>query len=382
MFQGMTFAQDTDGTPTDQPQPADIIQDTPTDVPPTDVPVPTDIPAPTDVPVPTATARPVNTDAISADNVPAGIVLQQGETQQFDLTYFVTTPRLGTTLTAELQGADGWTIQLSANGALSEAGTTVSLTDANSVEAGSSFPLSLLVTAPSVVIAGQTVTVWFSSTTQDLDGLVVQGIAANTPLVSISATPPPPTPTVEPTQTPTVEPTATATPGASTPSPTIEPGTPLPVTSCSENGPASLPLVQSSRVGFGSSTFNGTSYPPLTDTITITVSIPENTSCLVPHWGIIISASDMANRDGSVVPTNAITYQGVTGLAAPGLSETGVQPSTPLGAPLAIVNGSDKTLDPTHPSTTFGVLVNLSPPTNTPPGDYSGTIVVDSISAP
>lgn len=379
MVQRITVAQDTESTPADQPQPTEIIQ--PTDVP-TDVP-PTDVPAPTDVPEPTATTRPLNTDSIAADNVPAGIVLQQGQSHQFALTYF------GTTLTASLQGADGWTVQLTANGAVSEVGTTVALTDATSLEAGSTFPVTVIVTAPATVTAEQSVTVWLSSTAQDRDGLVVPGIVATGPLVSVSATPPPPTPTLEPTITPTPTDESIATPASTatatatiTSSPQSAPGTPVAATSCPANGPTSLPMVQAARIGFGSSTDDGSSYPPLTDTITVTVTLPQSTPCLAPHWSILLTASAMTNSDGSIVPASAITYQGVTGLAAPDLAETGIQPSTSLGKPQSIVNGSDKTLDPTHPSTTFGVLVNLSPPPNTPPGDYSGTIVVDSIAAP
>ena len=230
--QHLVVAQSEDGTPAADNASQDVqplpepTQEQPTEppveeiqqvVPPTDVPAPTDIPAPTDVPEPTTTTRPINTDTLSADNVPTGIVLQQGQTQQFDLTYSVTTPRLGTSLTAQIQGADGWLVQLSANGTLSDAGTSVTLTDTSAANAGSAIALTLIVTAPSVVNADQSVTLWLSSTSQDLDGLVVLGIAANGPLVSVGATPPPPMPTIEPTRTPTAEPTATATPDAFTP---------------------------------------------------------------------------------------------------------------------------------------------------------------------
>ncbi len=348
--------------------------------------------------------RPLNTDSLVPVDAPTGIVLEQGQSRQFSFTYLVTSPRLSTTVTAQIQGADGWLVQISANGVLSDAGTAVNLTDSSAADAGNTITLALIVTAPSVVTADQSITLWFSSTSQDLDGLVVQGVAANGPLVSVGATPPPPTPTIKPSETPTVMPTAVST-AVPTMEPTVAPtestiatpvtttevstptseghsATPVAGSSCAENGPASLPVVQSSRVGFGSSTFNGTSYPALADTITITVSLPESTSCLVPHWSVILSASNMANKDGSIVPTSAITYQGVTGLDAPDLTETAIQPSTSLDTPLTIVSGSDKTLDATHPSTTFGVLVNLSPSATTPPGDYSGTIVADSIAAP
>lgn len=186
--------------PVQQPEEQSAPQQQPTQI------APTQQPAPTDAPIVEPTARPINTDGISADNVPDGVVLQQGQSLQLDLTYYVTTPRLGTTLQAELQGGDGWLIQLGAGGSWSGSGTAVSATEAGTTQPNGAFGVSLIVTAPTVVTADQTVSIWLSSTSQAEDGLVEQGIAASGPLAYVSATPPPPA--LDPAQTPT----ATASP--------------------------------------------------------------------------------------------------------------------------------------------------------------------------
>jgi hypothetical protein len=162
-------------------------------------------PAPTSAP----TVVPGNADVLQRIDGPSADALGPGSTVTLVYTYQVTTPRGATTIVAEIGGESGvnapWTIQLQAGGLWSDAGNPVQLTDAQNIIAGSTIPLSVVVTAPQSVTVDETITIWLSSSVSRLDGGIEQGIVASQPVASVNVTPPPtPSPTAAPILDPTL----------------------------------------------------------------------------------------------------------------------------------------------------------------------------------
>lgn len=180
---------------------------------------------------------------------------------------------------------------------------------------------------------------------------------------AIPSTEIPPTvePTTLPTETATVEPTATAVPD-----PCDLPGV----------GRVS-PLVQTTSTGFGEADSNGVSYPALTNAFTITISLPSPDACLVRNWSVTMVAGPMSAPEGGWIPASAITFAGIAvGPPAP------VPVGTSLASPQVIVRGTDDTLAANDGILSIRVLVELSPPADTPPGAYRGEIAVDAVVVP
>lgn len=259
-----------------------------------------------------------------------------------------------------------------------------------------------------------------------------EAVATDVPLVLPSEAPSPPTtepPTFEPTSTPllptetptdaplpeppppTQEITATALPTAWTGDPPvsaaptetpaliddalacptadavdIEPGMIL-HNACADPGsamvdaidglPPCTPTVSVSEnsLDFGTSLWNGTAYTATAGTLTLTIDA-TGAACtgLDGDWNIQVSGLPMTRVGGThIISPASMTYAGLSGGGAP---PTGV---IPVGGTVTL-DGA-RTIATTTASDTAGgswsVAFLLSPPADTPPGSYTGTIVID-----
>lgn len=377
--------------PAETVAPTEIATALPTEPPATDTPVPTEVPSPTPTPSPTAQVW-VNHDTLTpaGDTAPL-VTLQPDATRALGYTYSVTTPRTGTNIHAEIRddtgaAASGWRVRLtSLDGAgddWSAAGNVAEAIETATTTPDATFALTIAVRAPASVPQAQTVSLFIHMSATTPDGAVEQ--AGESTDAQLQVVPPPPTPTPTPspaipaTVTPSVQSSATpVSPAAdAAASPSALPATGATTPSCV------LPAASSGQANFGSAAVAGASYPTLTSTVSITVSLPAGATCLVPDWSVAISVSDMISDSGEVIPAGAITFQNVSGLDAPGLTGAGTQPGAPLSSPQTIINGTGQTLGPANTTLTFPVTLELSPPPDAPPGAYSGAISVEVVAAP
>lgn len=171
---------------------ASVVASTPTPEPvPTEVaPTPTPEPQPTDVP-PTPTPVP-NTDTVVTGSSLAQVSLSPGAAHTVAFSYYVTTPRTGTLIAAELRGSDGtpatgWV--LTADGMSSNV-PAVTLTDGTALDPGTAFQVSLTITAPIEVSSEQSVQLFVRGTGLTSQGDVATPVTGESPLVSVTVVPP------------------------------------------------------------------------------------------------------------------------------------------------------------------------------------------------
>lgn len=143
-----------------------------------------------------------------------------------------------------------------------------------------------------------------------------------------------------------------------------------------------LPLVRTQLSGYGSGASDGETYPTLSNVLTVTIMLPEESACLVPDWVVTLVAGPMTESGGGVIPASAISFAEISEIDTPGLSAASVTPGASLASSIVIARGTNVSLDANHLSLTFRVLIELSPPPGVPPGVYQGEIVVDVVSAP
>ncbi len=109
-----------------------------------------------------------NTDSIAGGADPAA--LNPGQQATFDFTYTVTTYRTGTHIVADLRHGDGsiaygWGISAQAGGGAWAGGdAVVEVGEWGSLEPGTAFTVTVIVTAPAGVDAEQSVSLWVNST--------------------------------------------------------------------------------------------------------------------------------------------------------------------------------------------------------------------------
>jgi hypothetical protein len=124
------------------------------------------------------------------------------------------------------------------------------------------------------------------------------------------------------------------------------------------------PELSVSSVTFGKSTWTGSSWTTTTGTAQLQVTMPEGT-CSTRAWQITASAAPLtASDDASEGIGTAINYVGGSASAD---TISPVQGSFTISAsPQVIATGSG--------SGTLTLNMTLTPPADTPPGDYTGSI--------
>jgi hypothetical protein len=406
-------------------------------------------------PLATATVVPPpipNTDTLAATSSTEPAALEPGQSQQYTFTYAVTTPRTGTSIVADLRLSDGspaagWTIAAQAGGGDTASGDArVETGEWATLAPGTSFALTVTVTAPADVTADQTVSLWLASTATTERG-VEAGVEAVAPLATATVVPPPPAPTAE-DLTLTCEPSAVAAApdGETDVTCTITSISETPVTlnaidvpardgwtitsetadidnagiaisadqpyaftltlspSCDASaqaldvsttviidgqdvpGPTTSvdvalspetdvtvpPAVQAQSLDFGAMTWDGTGYGAARSEMTITLGGSGSTcTSSESNWSIQVSSSGMIGASGATIPPNAISYIGPSGDAPAGVAPVaGSLPLSPTGTTIATVSGD------IDGETAFGVTFELTPPTDTPPDAYTGSITV------
>ncbi|HWV23590.1 MAG TPA: hypothetical protein VNZ58_05330 [Thermomicrobiales bacterium] len=131
---------------------------------PTDPPTPTEEASPTEVPTPTETVW-VNADSLAVITPASGTPMTPGGQQQIAIRYQVTTPRIATTIYAELAGdVTGWTLSSPALGNAGGTATSATWVEQTTLDPGSSFDLPIVISAPADVTAIQTVELHLWST--------------------------------------------------------------------------------------------------------------------------------------------------------------------------------------------------------------------------
>ncbi|MDQ3656979.1 MAG: hypothetical protein M3457_18135, partial [Chloroflexota bacterium] len=145
--------------------------------------------------------------------------------------------------------------------------------------------------------------------------------------------------------------------------------------------PPCAPTVSASgnTLDFGTSRWNGTAYPTVPGTLTLTIDA-NSASCTGPdgNWSIQVGALGMTRVGGTetILPAS-IAYGGSAASGAP--------PARISPVPGPVTLDGPGTIATTATSTTAGgawsVAFSLSPPVDAPPGTYTGTITIDIVAA-
>jgi hypothetical protein len=229
---------------------------------------------------------------------------------------------LGLGLTVNTAGASGWVI--TANGAQVNSGVSISVSTVAQATllSNGAFPVSIAV--PCSATAGTT-NVTVTAT------LSVAGIAGLTNFVS------------------TVPTTVTAA--------TIQ-----------------TPSVSASAVDFGSTTWNGSAYGSLPQSVTVGLTVPD-TGCVASQWKVQTSVSAMSRTGGGgSIPATAVSY--LSGSTTAGNVSAIGSPGS-LATARTVATGSNA-------STSGNLTLNLSlsPPNTAPIGTYTGTITFTTSTGP
>ncbi len=185
------------------PEPT-LIPEQPT---PTQEPVPTSAPptlqaevtlAPSSTPPAESTMAPsptVNTDSLIPSGSLDSVSLGPGEAHSLGFTYVATTPRTATTIHVELRNADGsvataWWLQGQAGGsAWVSNGGVIDLGEDLALTQGSSFPVTLIVTAPAEVTHQEGVSLYLRSIASTEAGDVETGVAEASAIAMFQSVP-------------------------------------------------------------------------------------------------------------------------------------------------------------------------------------------------
>jgi len=143
--------------------------------------------------------------------------------------------------------------------------------------------------------------------------------------------------------------------------------------------PPCAPTVSASgnTLDFGISRWNGIAYPTVPGTLTLTIDATGGACTgLEGNWAIQVSALAMARVGGTgTIAPAAIAY---AGSAASGAPPAGI---SPVPGPVTL-DGTGTIATTTASNATGGawsVAFSLSPPANSPPGTYTGTITIDVV---
>lgn len=192
--------------------------------------------------------------------------------------------------------------------------------------------------------------------------------ALDSPQTSLDAQPSPqPTPALTCVAADGVE-TACAAPGAA-------------VFETSADLPPCAPTVSASgnTLDFGTSRWTGAAYPTVPGTLTLTIDA-TGAACtgLAGDWEIQVNALAMARVGGAqTIAPASLVY---AGSAASGAPPTGI---SPVPGPVTL-DGTGTIATTTGADTAGGswrVAFSLSPPADTPPGTYTGTITIDVVAS-
>jgi hypothetical protein len=138
---------------------------------------------------------------------------------------------------------------------------------------------------------------------------------------------------------------------------------------------AELPSVSAHAVDFGTVVWEVTGYPTVQRPLGITIHGPAGCATMTNSWSVQIASPGMAASGGAAIPPGALIYLGPGGAVPQGMSAVpGPQPLKPTGIKIAtgsatVVNGSS-----------WIISLQIAPPDDTPPGTYTGTIIVDVVS--
>ncbi|MBA2469041.1 MAG: hypothetical protein H0V37_06510 [Chloroflexia bacterium] len=203
-----------------------------------------------------------------------------------------------------------------------------------------------------------------------------------------------PTVTAEPTLAPVViddtlacQPQSTIIANAHT---AITPGATV-ETACAAPGSAAIgssmtpppcaPTVSTSgnSLDFGTSRWSGIAYTTVPGTLTLTIDA-TGTTCtgLDGDWDIQVSALAMARVGGTqTIAPASIAYAGSAASGAPPAGISPVPGPVTLDGPGTIAT----TTDSDTAGGAWSVAFSLSPPADTPPGTYTGTITIDVVAS-
>lgn len=374
--------------PTSEPtQPPVLPTAAPTSAPPAEPPaVPAQEPTATAAPAvqPTATAEPTLAPVVTDDTLvcqPQGTTIANARTAiTHDCSLVAGSARTATRIHAELAdgGRDGWRIQIvyrDATGALTEtsAGPDAGAMLATALEPGAKVAFQVRILPPDSIPAESSATVILTT------GVATAGNpdpALDGPQTSLGAQMMPHPPHAltcvaadgaEITPGSTVD-TACAAPGAAAIGSSMTPPPCAPTVSASGN-----------TLDFGASRWNGTAWTTVPGTLTLTIDATGATCTgLDGDWDIQVSALAMTRVGGT--ETIAPASLAFAGSAASGAPPTGI---SPVPGPVTL-DGTDTIATTTGSDTAGGawsVAFSLSPPADTPPGTYAGTITIDVVAS-
>jgi hypothetical protein len=149
---------------------------------------------------------------------------------------------------------------------------------------------------------------------------------------------------------------------------------PLNATLAQTELPVCTPTVSANSVDFGTSTWDGTAYPSTSANLDLTISATgESCSGAPANWSIQIGTGGMTGSNVGAIPPDAITYTGgsepPTGLTEASGPVTLDSKLTPIAIGSAEFSGSH----------IWNAGLELTPPDDAPPGDYSGTITISVV---
>jgi hypothetical protein len=136
-----------------------------------------------------------------------------------------------------------------------------------------------------------------------------------------------------------------------------------------------VPTVSIHAVDFGAIVWSGVGYPTVRRQVVITISGPVGCVTMSTDWAVQIGTTGLTGPGNVTIPASAFAYAGSSGSAPGGLTPgAGGQPLTSAGTRIAtgsstVLNGSQWT-----------ITLELLPPTDAPPGLYTATIVVTTVS--
>jgi hypothetical protein len=137
-----------------------------------------------------------------------------------------------------------------------------------------------------------------------------------------------------------------------------------------------LPSVTAHAVDFGTVVWEPTGYPTVQRPLGLTILGPAGCTTMADGWTVQLGTDGMTAPEGSTIPPAAMAYLGPSGNIPQGLvASTGPQSLSPTG--VTIASGSASVAD----GSSWVISLEVSPPDETPPGTYSGTITVDILSA-
>jgi hypothetical protein len=136
-----------------------------------------------------------------------------------------------------------------------------------------------------------------------------------------------------------------------------------------------LPSVNAHAVDFGTVVWEATGYPTVQRPLGITVYRPAGCATLANSWSIQVASPGMTSTAGASIPPGALVYLGPGSTVPPGMvAVLGSQPLRTTGLTIATGNASVAN------GSQWVINLEISPPDDTPPGTYTGTIIVDVVS--